>query len=65
MDRVIALIDMDCFYAQVEQRANPALMGLPCAVVQYRPYKGGGLDFLKIILWLNFTQKLKIYFQIN
>jgi len=38
---VIALIDMDCFYVQVEQRANPELYGRPCAVVQYKKYKGG------------------------
>ena len=40
--RVIALIDMDCFYVQVEQRENPALKGQPCAVVQYNKWKGGG-----------------------
>lgn len=38
--RVIALIDMDCFYVQVEQREAPETWGHPCAVVQYT---GGGV----------------------
>ena len=42
MDRVVALVDMDCFYVQVEQRQQPEFKGHPCAVVQYRTYKGGG-----------------------
>ena len=42
-DRVVVLVDMDCFYVQVEQRANPDLKGKPCAVVQYKKWKGGGL----------------------
>ncbi|XP_031396197.1 DNA polymerase eta isoform X2 [Punica granatum] len=41
--RVIAHIDMDCFYVQVEQRKHPQLRGLPTAVVQYNSWKGGGL----------------------
>jgi DNA polymerase iota len=31
---VIAMIDMDCFYAQVEEVNNPALRGHPMAVTQ-------------------------------
>ncbi|XP_071792528.1 DNA polymerase eta-like [Asterias amurensis] len=42
-DRIIALIDMDCFYVQVEQRRNPTLKGQPCAVVQYNTWQGGGI----------------------
>ncbi|XP_077198900.1 DNA polymerase eta isoform X2 [Paroedura picta] len=42
-DRVVALADMDCFYIQVEQRLKPALRGKPCAVVQYKKWKGGGI----------------------
>ncbi|XP_056693941.1 DNA polymerase eta isoform X3 [Spinacia oleracea] len=41
--RVIAHLDMDCFYVQVEQRKQPQLRGLPTAVVQYNEWKGGGL----------------------
>ncbi|RZF34267.1 hypothetical protein LSTR_LSTR010241 [Laodelphax striatellus] len=42
-DRVIALIDMDCFYCQVEVRLNASLKDKPLAVVQYNTWKGGGI----------------------
>lgn len=42
-DRVVALVDMDCFFVQVEQRQNPHLKNKPCAVVQYKSWKGGGI----------------------
>ncbi|KAJ1360967.1 hypothetical protein KIN20_020102 [Parelaphostrongylus tenuis] len=35
MDRVVGLIDMDCFYAQVEQRERPELWNTPVVVVQH------------------------------
>ncbi|XP_073194573.1 DNA polymerase eta isoform X3 [Lepidochelys kempii] len=42
-ERVVALADMDCFFAQVEQRREPRLRGQPCAVVQYDAWRGGGI----------------------
>ncbi|KAM9382964.1 DNA polymerase eta [Phaethornis superciliosus] len=42
-DRVVALVDMDCFFMQVEQRLDPQLRGRPCAVVQYTQWQGGGI----------------------
>lgn len=41
-ERVVALVDMDCFFMQVEQRFDPQLRGRPCAVVQYNKWQGGG-----------------------
>lgn len=41
-ERVVALVDMDCFFMQVEQRLEPRLRGRPCAVVQYTEWQGGG-----------------------
>uniref|UniRef100_A0A182JPC3 DNA polymerase eta n=1 Tax=Anopheles christyi TaxID=43041 RepID=A0A182JPC3_9DIPT len=42
-DRVVVLVDMDCFYCQVEEKLNPAIKGRPIAVVQYNPWQGGGI----------------------
>lgn len=48
-ERVVALIDMDCFYCQVEVQYNKSLVGKPVAVVQYNSWKGGGYLFNKIV----------------
>ncbi|KAJ6639097.1 DNA polymerase eta, partial [Pseudolycoriella hygida] len=42
-DRTVVLVDMDCFYCQVEEKFNPSLKGKPIAVVQYNAWKGGGI----------------------
>ena len=33
----------DCFYVQVERQRDPSLVGVPCAVVQYNKWMGGGI----------------------
>ena len=40
---VISLLDMDCFYVQVEAREQPRLAGVPAAVCQYKKWKGGAI----------------------
>ncbi|KAL5290527.1 POLH family protein [Megaselia abdita] len=45
-ERVVVLVDMDCFFCQVEEKLNPELKGKPVAVVQYNNWNvsgGGGI----------------------
>ncbi|KAL1527241.1 hypothetical protein AB1Y20_015917 [Prymnesium parvum] len=41
-ERLVALIDMDCFYCACERALDPSLVGVPLAVVQYNPFQGDG-----------------------
>lgn len=43
LNRIILLIDMDCFYCQVEEKLNPKLKDKPIAVVQANEWRGGGI----------------------
>ena len=40
--RVVALIDMDCFYCACERALDKDLVGIPLAVLQYNPFAGDG-----------------------
>lgn len=45
-DRVVVLVDMDCFFCQVEEKLNPELKDKPMAVVQFNNWNvsgGGGI----------------------
>lgn len=48
--RVVVLVDMDCFYCQVEVQHNQSLAGKPVAVVQYNSWKGGGYIFKRLFI---------------
>lgn len=41
--RIVVLIDMDCFFCQVETKLKPEYTGKPLAVVQYNQWKLGGI----------------------
>lgn len=41
--RIVVLIDMDCFFCQVETKLQPHHKGKPLAVVQYNQWQMGGI----------------------
>jgi len=41
--RAIVHVDLDAFYVQVERHLDPTLNNIPCAVVQYNSWQGGGI----------------------
>ncbi|XP_011865850.1 PREDICTED: DNA polymerase eta [Vollenhovia emeryi] len=41
--RIVVLIDMDCFFCQVETKLQPQYAGKPLAVVQYNQWEMGGI----------------------
>lgn len=50
-ERIVVLVDMDCFYCQVEEKLNPVLNGKPMAVVQYNTWRGGGYTRRKYFIF--------------
>ncbi|XP_031835081.1 DNA polymerase eta isoform X2 [Nomia melanderi] len=42
-NRIVVLIDMDCFFCQVETKLQPEYDGKPLAVVQYNQWQRGGI----------------------
>ncbi|KAG5869676.1 hypothetical protein JTB14_035602 [Gonioctena quinquepunctata] len=42
-DRVVILVDIDCFYCQVEEKLNPDLQNKAMAVVQFNTWREGGI----------------------
>ncbi|KYQ47834.1 DNA polymerase eta [Trachymyrmex zeteki] len=42
-NRIVVLIDMDCFFCQVEIKLQPQHEGKPLAVVQYNQWEMGGI----------------------
>ncbi|XP_014211757.1 DNA polymerase eta [Copidosoma floridanum] len=42
-NRIVVLIDMDCFFCQVETKLRPEYAGKPLAVVQYNLWGSGGI----------------------
>nr|XP_027193670.1 DNA polymerase eta-like [Dermatophagoides pteronyssinus] len=42
-NRIVVLIDMDCFYVQCEQRLESDKWLKPCVVAQYNNWQGGGI----------------------
>ena len=45
--RVVAHVDLDCFYCSCECQRDPSLKGRPLGVSQYNPFEEGGVTTLR------------------
>lgn len=60
-NRIVALIDMDCFYVQCEQRLEPDKWLKPCVVAQYNNWQGICLKcFLSNLFSLNLFKAVEL-----
>lgn len=64
MSRFIALIDMDCFYAQVDEREKPELKGKPLVVCQFSKVNNGmWVGMSSFYIRLEFCRAIAVNYQ--